>query len=110
VAAPTFDSIACRLAVMRGTLSQMAEPAKLRAKIDAKLARAEVMLTAAEARCASAKRNAAARKLLRLGGRLGRLLRVLEPASRSLPLVAFTDMAAGVRSDATTLAHGLVCP
>jgi hypothetical protein len=88
----------------------MTGPAQLRAKIGTKLARAEVMLTAAETRCASAKRNAAARKLLRLGGRLGRILRVLEPASGSVPLVAFTDMAAGVRSDATTLAHGLVCP
>jgi hypothetical protein len=88
----------------------MGEPEKLRARIGAKLARAERLLAAAEARCADAKRDAAARKLLRFGGRLGRMLRVLEPASRSVPLVTFTDMAAGVRSDATTLARGLVCP
>jgi len=110
VAAPTFDSIACRLAVLRGALSGTAAPAKLRARSTARLARAQLLLAAAEGRCADAKRGAAARKLLRLGGRLGGMLRILEPASRSVPLVSFTDMAAGVRGDATTLARGLVCP
>jgi hypothetical protein len=88
----------------------MAEPENLRAKVGARLARAERLLAAGEARCAGAKRGAAARKLLRFGGRLGRMLRILAPASRTVPLVTFTDMAAGVRNDATTLAHGLVCP
>jgi len=110
----TFDSVRCRLVVLRDELPGMSALARAEGRADRDLARAEALAAAAEARCAAARRGPARVKLRKVGRHVGAALRMVRGhyAAATVPALveSFTAGATDLLADTRALSRALSCP
>ena len=115
IAEATFDSIRCRLDVLRDAVPEMSDLGADRERVGRLLRRGQRLLGRAEARCQDARRGPSRRKLRGIVRRLRTVLHVVRVRySRRVPppreVELFTGTTTRLLDDTHTLVGGLECP